>query len=339
MRAGFCRRCRSAASRLHDAFLQLGGYVGQPLQRHLDSVSSLRREISTADCGSEPSSHHRHQMSKRIDVARIDWLRPCRLMHFVGGDRLTAGLAAAAWRRAWLPSPPALSLWRAGCGAVRVPAATGAVGGATTSIAVSRNARSSSSRYFAGDATAAPAPGHQAALRHRARRPRRLGRRRCGLRPRTLSSLPFHAPLACNSSIRSWSEPSAPLGRLELAQDSLMRSIVVRISVPPAGHPGMPSRNLPIRVSPACAALPARQPEEAARCPLGCGPGENVIEYLGVARFLLERTAGCRRYPGSRWFPSEFPQRSSMKHPRTHGRATSNAFRTRSALRKAFNIG
>ena len=70
---------------------------------------------------------------------------------------------------------------------------------------------------------------------------------------------------------------------------SLMRSMVNRISVTASPVTGMPSRNLLIRVSAACASVfEARQAEKAAGALDGVDEPENVAENLGVVGILLE---------------------------------------------------
>ena len=56
-------------ARLHHAFLQFGGDVGQPLQRHLESESSWRRDdLEQLVARQHQLRHHRHQVFERVDV-------------------------------------------------------------------------------------------------------------------------------------------------------------------------------------------------------------------------------------------------------------------------------
>ena len=124
--------------RLHDAFLQLGGDVGQPLQRHLElGVLVAPGDLQQLVAGQHQFRHHRHQMFQRVHVDADRLVGDLvGLLHFDLDGRLrprallAAGLASLRCGRALLPARarPAAG---AGCGA--------------TSIAVSRNARSSSS--------------------------------------------------------------------------------------------------------------------------------------------------------------------------------------------------
>jgi len=54
---------------VHDAFLQLGGDVGQPLQRHLElGVLVAPRDLQQLIAGQNQFRHHGHQVFQRIHV-------------------------------------------------------------------------------------------------------------------------------------------------------------------------------------------------------------------------------------------------------------------------------
>ena len=111
--------------RLHDAFLQLGGDVGEPLQRHLEfGVLVAARDLEQLVARQHQLRHHGHQMFERIDI---------------DADRLVG-------------DPVALRGLRLGKGFFRGRFCGGfwrgflrRRGGGATSVAVSRNARSRSS--------------------------------------------------------------------------------------------------------------------------------------------------------------------------------------------------
>ena len=68
-----------------------------------------------------------------------------------------------------------------------------------------------------------------------------------------------------------------------------MRSMVASTSVTASPVTGMPSRNLPISVSAACASASSRGKFEKSAGPLdGVDEAENVVEDLGVVGILLE---------------------------------------------------
>ena len=55
--------------RLHDAFLQLGGDVGQPLQRHLElGILVAPRDLQQLVARQNQFRHHRHQMFQRVHI-------------------------------------------------------------------------------------------------------------------------------------------------------------------------------------------------------------------------------------------------------------------------------
>ncbi len=68
-----------------------------------------------------------------------------------------------------------------------------------------------------------------------------------------------------------------------------MRSMVERMSVTASAVTGMPSRNLPIKVSAACVSVSSRgQPEKAASAFDGVNETKNIAEDAAVIRLLLE---------------------------------------------------
>ncbi len=80
--------------RLHDAFLQLGGDVGQPLQRHLElGVFVPPGDFEQLIAGQHQLRHHRHQVFERIHI------HPDRLV----GDAVALGsLLGNRFFRTWL---------------------------------------------------------------------------------------------------------------------------------------------------------------------------------------------------------------------------------------------
>ena len=124
--------------RLHDAFLQLGGDVGEPLQRHLElGVLVAAGDLQKLVAGQHQLGDHGHQMFERVDV---------------DADRLVGDLVGFL-------DVGGLGRWQPSCGlASFLAAASGAgagcglgdgrglaTGAGATSISVSRKARSRSS--------------------------------------------------------------------------------------------------------------------------------------------------------------------------------------------------
>ena len=131
--------------RLHDAFLQLGGDVGEPLQRHLElGVLVAAGDLQQLVAGQHQLGDHGHQMFQRVDV---------------DADRLVGDLVGfldvGARRRSGLPRGLCLGfLCRRRCGrGFRRRRRRGLLGdgrgalrrAGATSISVSRKARSRSS--------------------------------------------------------------------------------------------------------------------------------------------------------------------------------------------------
>ena len=135
-------------ARLHDAFLQFGRDIRQPLQRHLEfGVLVAAGDFQELVTRQHEFGHHRHQVFERVDVdadrlvgdaVGFAGVRFDRRLGFLG--RLTStAFAWAAGSASAFAAAAALASAFAGAGfATRRPAAEG-------SAAVSRNARSSSS--------------------------------------------------------------------------------------------------------------------------------------------------------------------------------------------------
>ena len=71
-------------ARLHDAFLQFGGDVRQPLQRHLEfGLGLAARHVHELIAGQHQFGDHRHQMFERVDIdadrLACDFRLPARL--------------------------------------------------------------------------------------------------------------------------------------------------------------------------------------------------------------------------------------------------------------------
>ena len=164
--------------RLHDAFLQLGGDVGQPLQRHLElGVLVAPGDLQQLIAGQHQLRHHRHQMFQRIHI---------------DADRLVGD--AIAFGR--LPDRPAvffaarlaLAFAAAACG-------SGCFGrrGRRRDLdrGLAERALQFVQRHFAGTQRPLQDLRHQGALRDRGLR--RQARRRAPVPP-TLTSPPCRAP-------------------------------------------------------------------------------------------------------------------------------------------------
>jgi len=188
MRGSFCQAIAERLhARLHDAFLQLGGDVESRCSGTLNSVSSLRREISRSwFAGQAPAPRPWSSENARgvdIDADRTGWRRGrlrrvgisgrlggqpfwpqpcCRLLGIFLQAVLSAVLSvvlSSSWpRRPGLRVPPA-----ARSGSRRCAGAVSWAG--ATSIEVSRNARSSSSSDTSPDATDAPGSAPPGCLR------------------------------------------------------------------------------------------------------------------------------------------------------------------------------
>ena len=68
-------------ARLHHAFLQLGGDIGQPLQRHLElGIVVPAHDVEQLIAGQHQLGHHGHQMLEGVDVDadRCAWRSCCR---------------------------------------------------------------------------------------------------------------------------------------------------------------------------------------------------------------------------------------------------------------------
>ena len=242
-------------ARLHHAFLQLGGDVGEPLQRHLElGIVVPAHDVEQLIARQHQLRHHRHQVFERVEV---------------DADRLVA----RSWpRRAPRPRSrpwPGFGLgsrgaWRPSRLRRRRPRR------------FAEHALQLVERDFARAQRPLQNLGHQ---RSDGLRDGRV-RRRCPSAP---------SPRARRSDRRR--RPSGSRSFLSSsARMSLMRSMVESTSVTASPVTGMlPSRNLPIRVSAACASvLQARQAEEAAGAFDGVDQPEDVAEDLGVVGLLLE---------------------------------------------------
>ena len=145
--------------RLHDAFLQLGGDVGQPLQRHLElGVLVAPGDLQQLIAGQNQFRHHRHQMFQRVHVDADRLVGD--LVGFLDVD-VDAGDLPAGF--ALLPSPPA-ARGRLPARARRAPALPPAPAPARLRSR-SRGRRAPVRRArLRRDAAGAPASGHQRAL-------------------------------------------------------------------------------------------------------------------------------------------------------------------------------
>ena len=141
--------------RLHDAFLQFGGDVGEALQRHLElGVLVAAGDLQQLVAGQHQLGDHGHQMFQRVhvDADRLvgDLVGFLDVGDIGGGGRLAGRFCLV------LPlACGAAAASGAGAGATALGAAAGA---GTTSISVSRKARSDRRARLRRDAAAVPAP-------------------------------------------------------------------------------------------------------------------------------------------------------------------------------------
>ncbi|MGY3294120.1 hypothetical protein ACVWWP_007187 [Bradyrhizobium sp. LM3.6] len=216
-------------------------------------------------------------------LTRIDWLAmrsPSEAVSsaadFFGAGFALASLASfAAPLAASLATGAGASAAGAGAGAAFTSAlATGA--GAGASIAVSRKARSSSSsdtsprRSGRSRVWSASAPEVGAASTATGASGTSGGASATGAAatPADIAAMPC-STIASSLSIRSRSVPSGSVSVASSpARISLMRSIEDRITVTACPVTGMPSRNLPISVSPACASASRRGNPRKPQVPL-----------------------------------------------------------------------
>ena len=232
----------------------------------LNSVSSLRREISRSWLRVSTSSETMViRCSSVSTLTRIDWLA------ILSASWTSAASATAAFRAGLAFA----SFAAGGAGAASGAALFGDGGrrglGRGFGLGLAEGAFEVVERDFAGTQRAFQHLVHQRALGdfrgHRGRN------RRCGHRPGAASTassawLPPSA-IACSFSIRSSSVPSGSVSVASRpARISLMRSIEDRISVTASALTGMPSRNLPISVSPAWASASSRGKPRKPQVPL-----------------------------------------------------------------------
>ena len=234
----------------------------------LNSVSSLRREISRSWLRVSTSSETMViRCSSVSTLTRIDWLAilSASWTSALGGSGALGGFCLG-----FLGS---LRGFRRGAGAACLATAAGAgLGAGAASVSVSRKARSRSSSETSPGRSGRSSTCSTSVPLHRSSRAapggaattgtgaaRRLGRRH---------AWPPSA-IACSFSIRSSSVPSGSVSVASRpARISLMRSIEDRISVTASALTGMPSRNLPIRVSPAWASASSRGRPRKPQVPL-----------------------------------------------------------------------
>ena len=238
----------------------------------LNSVSSLRRAISSNWLRVSTSSETIViRCSSVSTLTRIDWLATLSLS--CTSPSALALARAAFFGASALGSAFASTLAGSAFGAGAAALGSGAfscAGG--VSIAVSRKARSSSSSDTSPGrsgrsrvwsikepcVTAGAAGGAAGAA----------GTSGGAASPAAIAAMP-RSTIASSSLIRSRSSPSGSDSLASsCASRSLMRSMVVRISVTASPVTGMPSRNLPIRVSAACASASSRGRPRKPQVPL-----------------------------------------------------------------------
>ena len=278
----------------------------------LNSLSSWRRLISSSWLRVNTSSDTIViRCSSVSTLTRMDWL----------AIRSPSGASSTFFG--------SLCDWLGATGTADTSGA-GSEAGAVSSTFVSRNARSD----------------HQATLR----RGTEVVREVVGERPAVSSAdmgsdgsgADLDGPcsaMRCNASIRSGSSPSGSVSDASSwPKMSLMRSIVVRISVTASPVTGMPSRNLPISVSAACASASSLGNPRKPQVPLMVWTGRKMLCKIshcsGPAR---NGRTGCRPCRDSRWFQSRIPEEDhpcllAFETPRRrrrafHGRASFNAKR------------
>ena len=91
-------------ARLHHAFLQLGGDVGQPLQRHLElGILVAADDLQELVAGQHQLRHHGHQVFEHLDIDADALVLDHRLRRLVVVRRPWPS-AFLAWRPSW-PRP------------------------------------------------------------------------------------------------------------------------------------------------------------------------------------------------------------------------------------------
>ena len=298
-------------ARLHDAFLQLGGDVGEPLQRHLEiGIVVPAHDVEKLIARQHQLRNHRHQVFERVEV---------------DADRLLRGLGLRA-----APRPSALGLGRRRAWPARGLA--GATGFAGAGPGVSRNTRSSSSSETS--------PGTQRPFQHlrHQRADVRCGRRDGRVREQRRRSV-IAIPERRSDRRR---RPSGSRSFLSSAERmSLMRSIAESTSVTASpvtgsavaefahqGFGGVRQR------------LQPRQTEEAAGAFDGVDQTEDVAEDLrrcwAPARNAPARRRPCRDF---RWSRSGIPAAGRpLQQPSPGGPAPSGRPREGQCVVEAFNF-
>jgi hypothetical protein len=266
----------------------------------LNSVSSLRRDISRSWLRVKTSSETIViRCSSVSTLTRIDWLAILSAScTSPSAADLGAGFALACF---------AAGLAASGAGCLATGAGAGA-GAAVASVSVSRKARSRSSRETSPGrswrsstcstsvplATSVVASGCTG------------GAATTGIGAATASASAWWPPsaISCSFSIRSSSVPSGSVSVASRpAKISLMRSMLDRISVTASALTGMPSRNLPISVSPAWASASSRGSPRKPHVPL----------MVWTRRKMLSKIfASLGSCSNSRWSRSKIPATS---HP------------------------
>ena len=242
-------------ARLHDAFLQLGGDVGEPLQRHLEfGFVVAAHDVEQLVAGQHQLRDHGHQVFERVDVDAD------RLVGDLGlGVVLVVGRVGAVFGSASARRRRGLAARRPG------PASRGT------------RARVRRARLRPG-AAAAPASAAPA-CRPRASARRRLRR----FAPALRHALELADQVACRRL------PARARSASSSSSMSLIRSMVDRISVTASPVTGMPSRNLPISVSAACASASSRGRPRKPQVPLMVWTRRKMLSRIfGVVRLLLE---------------------------------------------------
>ena len=235
----------------------------------LNSVSSLRREISRSWLRVSTSSETMViRCSSVSTLTRIDWLA------ILSASWTSAASATAAFRAglAFASFAAGGAGAASGAGAGCLATGAGAGLGAASVVGLAEGAFEVVERDFAGTQRAFQHLVHQRALGDfRGHRGRTGGAATTGAGAASTASSAWLPPsaIACSFSIRSSSVPSGSVSVASRpARISLMRSMEDRISVTASALTGMPSRNLPISVSPAWASASSRGNPRKPQVPL-----------------------------------------------------------------------
>ncbi|MGY4485633.1 hypothetical protein ACVWWR_004824 [Bradyrhizobium sp. LM3.2] len=272
-------------ARLHDAFLQLGGDVGQPLQRHLElGVLVATGDLQQLVAGQHQLGDHGHQMLQRIhvDADRLVGDAVALGGRLVGRRLLRGGLCLGVLgvlRRAlgsFLGHRRRRLSGRRGRGRGLYFSFGNGRGGRGFDRGLAEGALELVERHFAQ--TQRPLQGlvgqrtggrrgfnGDRCFRHQRRRfGHGSSSDTCGHRRHAVLDHRFQ--LVDQVAVGAL---GLGFGRLESpARISLMRSIEDRITVTACPVTGMPSRNLPISVSPACASASRRGNPRKPQVPL-----------------------------------------------------------------------